>query len=537
MSRSVAARELSPGRSERVERTISAPTWQNGLVVAAFLLLWVQVINHLRAEWTVNPQYGYGWSVPFLALFLFYRRWHVRPAPAPARWKFGTTIVALAAALPFLPARIISIANPDWRLLSWTLAIAVVVISLVGLNLAGGPRWVRYFGFPILFVLIAIPWPAHFEQTIVQGLMRADAAIVVQLLNAVGTIAIQRGNVIELSTGLVGIADACTGIRSLQSTLMISLFLGEYYRMSAPRRVILIAAASLLAFVCNLVRTLVLCLVASASGVDAIRQWHDSAGLTILLVCITGLWLLSLRMSKDVSPPVPAPAAPSGGALSGLWPIAAALLLWIGLTEICAAGWYRAQRANSPQTSSWSVSWPADQKAYAPAKIPEAAQELLLYNEGGGANWTGADGHPWMMYYFRWLPGRTAAHFVKFHRPDVCLPATGMTMTRDNGIRFVTVNGVHLPIRSYRFENGSTPLHISYCYWDARSSYSSESAANEEDWTVRGRLRAAWGGRRETGAQMLEVVVWDYDNDADAVSALQRQLEEIVHPVDGERVN
>ena len=58
-----------------------------------------------------------------------------------------------------------------------------------------------------------------------------------------------------------------------------------------------------------------------------------------------------------------------------------------------------------------------------------------------------------------------------------------------------------------------------------------------EDWTVRGRLRAAWGRRRETGAQMLEVVVWDYNNDADAMAALQHQLEEIVHPVGGDRLS
>ena len=132
------------------------------------------------------------------------------------------------------------------------------------------------------------------------------------------------------------------------------------------------------------------------------------------------------------------------------------------------------------------------------------------------------------MYYFRWLPGRTAARFVKIHRPDICLPASGMTMTRDNGIRLLTVGSIAMPIRSYRFENNGVPLHIFYCYWDARSSYESEAAANEEDWTVRGRLRAAWRGRREAGAQMLEVVVWNYDNDADATAALQRQLEEIV---------
>ena len=132
------------------------------------------------------------------------------------------------------------------------------------------------------------------------------------------------------------------------------------------------------------------------------------------------------------------------------------------------------------------------------------------------------------MYFFRWLPGRTAALFVKTHRPDVCLPASGMTLVSDNGIQLLDVNGVKLPVRSYRFDSRGIPLHVFYCYWDARSSYESTKAANEEDWTAQGRIRAALRGRREIGAQMLELVVWGYENDAEARAALQHQLGQIV---------
>src|SRR5258706_13641407 len=36
--------------------------------------LWFTLINHLRVEWTVNPQYRYGWAVPALCLYLIWRR-------------------------------------------------------------------------------------------------------------------------------------------------------------------------------------------------------------------------------------------------------------------------------------------------------------------------------------------------------------------------------------------------------------------------------------------------------------------------------
>ena len=36
--------------------------------------LWFVLINHLRIKWEVNPQYSYGWAVPFLCAYLIYLR-------------------------------------------------------------------------------------------------------------------------------------------------------------------------------------------------------------------------------------------------------------------------------------------------------------------------------------------------------------------------------------------------------------------------------------------------------------------------------
>ena len=133
-----------------------------------------------------------------------------------------------------------------------------------------------------------------------------------------------------------------------------------------------------------------------------------------------------------------------------------------------------------------------------------------------------------MMYSFRWLPGRTAALFVKNHRPDICLPASGLTMEQQSGVHLMNVNGVKLPIRSYRFDDNGRPLHVFYCYWDGRSSYVNDAAAASEDWTAAGRLRAAWQGKRELGTRMLELAVWGYEDDAAARAALERELDKIV---------
>src|SRR2546421_4950615 len=95
------------------------------IALAAFGLLWFELINQLKPEWWLNPQYNYGLIVPLLALYLFWKRWRVRPTPAPpAATAFPIPLILLCAALAF-PIRFLAEANPDWRLLSWLFALVV----------------------------------------------------------------------------------------------------------------------------------------------------------------------------------------------------------------------------------------------------------------------------------------------------------------------------------------------------------------------------------------------------------------------------
>ena len=503
-------------------------SWPFAIAIVCFGLLWLETIRHLNGEWSFNPQYAYGWSVPFLALYLFWKRWATRPAPAPPGQRMFAIALLFFCALIFLPARFLSEANPDWRLLSWAFSLTAVIISATCIFLAGGRPWLRHFAFPIVFFLVAVPWPTHFEQFVVQNLMHVVTAINVSFLNIVGIPAVQEGNVIEVGSGLIGIEEACSGVRSMQATLMVSLFLGELYSFNVLARMILVLAGGVLAFFCNLVRTAMLVWVGAHKGIKAIEAWHDPAGLTILLVCLFGLWALSLMLQRR---PVFRPrelqrTEASVAPINYSRPLLVGLALWFILAEATVQTWYRLQR---PATEmKWTVNWPTSETGYKSMPVPTEAQNLLRYNEGGSGEWHGSDGRPWVMYFFRWFPGRTAALFVKIHRPDVCLPASGMTMNRDDGMRLLPVNGLNLPIRSYRFDHRGRPLHVFYCYADGRSSYENAKAAEQEDWTIRGRVRAAWQGRRDVGAQMLEVIVWGYENDHEADEALQRELARII---------
>ena len=110
-------------------------------------LVWLEVVSRLRLEWSINPQYSYGWAVPFLAAYIFWRRWQSAPAASAPRAPFLWSAALVLAASVTVPVRLVVEANPDWRLLSWVLALCAVAASAAAVYLAGGMTWLRHFAF------------------------------------------------------------------------------------------------------------------------------------------------------------------------------------------------------------------------------------------------------------------------------------------------------------------------------------------------------------------------------------------------------
>jgi exosortase len=491
--------------------------------VAVFGLVWIELISRLRFEWSINPQYGYGWTVPFLAAYIFWKRYLHSPAPTQPGYRVLPAFLIFLCALILIPTRLIQEANPDWRLLSWLMASAVAIATASAIYLAGGRSWVRHFAFPLLFFFVAVPWPTGLEQIAIQGLMRADAWINVEILNAIGIPAVQMGNVIEIGSGYVGIDEACTGIRSLQATFMVALFLGEFYQLSVARRAGLVLVGAVMAFLCNIVRTFLLVRAGVKGGAEGIKSWHDPAGYTILTICLLGLWAFCLCLQRRHSVE-PKPLPPSAG-----WRIPRFVLgLLLGglvVAEASTQAWYRSQGTASARLQPWTIGWPNDSNNWKTVPIAESAQDLLRYNEGGGGTWTAQDGHKWNMFFFRWFPGRTAGLFVRNHRPDICLPATGMKQRGSMESKLLTVNDVSLPVRAYVFDDNGRSLHVFYCYWDGTES---EGGSDHEDWTPLGRLDAVRKAKRDVGSQMLEIIGWGYDDNQKAEQAAIAELSRII---------
>ncbi len=599
-----------------VFQRFSVSGFRSALWLAPLAWLWGVLLNDLRVEWTVNPQYSYGWAVPFLCLFLLARNARSRlpapgsPLPAPLFPLFCWLL-----ALLYLPARLIQEANPGWRLISWALALEVVGLTLGWLWLFqqaaarnpqpatsnGGasvpasrvpalrsplsaPRfqvsglkfpwpvksafslhWAD-FVFPLGFFLVAVPWPTGLENFLIQGLTRLDVQATCELAGWCGIPTVPHGNVIEVATGQVGIDEACSGIRSFQATLMISLFLGEFYRLSGFRRWALCFVGFALAVLLNLVRQTVLVWVAASQGVPAIAQWHDPTGVIILLGCFCGLWGAGVWLARGArggagvvgqvfqpavgrNPEAPKPRSTETPPPSALQPpvswaregeatspgrpsafrlphSALALTAWLVLVELGVEGWYRWHEARLPAPVTWQVAWPVAEGTFKDLAFAPVTREILRYDTGRNAVWQEA-GLNWQVTFLQWNPGRAAVRLAQNHTPEICLAAAGHQLSGGDALVELPVHGLKLPFRFYQLTDTASPVFVAYCLWEDRAATRDFST---RILTRAGRLAPVLAGERNAGQRSLELAVSGVANETAARAAVQQLLEQILVP-------
>lgn len=521
--------------------------WDLGLFVAALALAAWAVGRQFAVEWESNPQYSYGWTVPFLGALLLVKRWRERPLPQPSvvgsPGRRVAWAVLAAAALLWAPSRLVQEANPDWRPWGWLMALEMLALAWAGLGLLGGGRWVRWFMFPLAFLLVAAPWPERMENACIQGLMHGVATVAVEFLDLLGIPAVQRGNLIEVGHGLIGVEEACSGIRSLQATLMAGLFLGEFYRLTGwLRRAALLLTGAALALATNLARTLFLVFIDVREGSEAFARWHDRAGLATLCGCLLGLWLMALWLAPRDQPAAEVSPVLPGRFLTPSLPLAAVgcLAAWMVGTELWTEGWYRWRgEMSSGPAVTWTAHPPAAAASLRSVEVPETSRALLRYTEGHAEAWLGQPSEGagtlgvnerWTLFFARWAPGRGAAASAKMHTPRICLTAAGKTLLADLGAQPITVaNGLVLPLHAYRFDAGAgRELHVFHILWEDRPAamrQTGDVAADEPDGLgAAGRLRAAWAGRRNLGQRVLEISILGPDDPAVALARITQEL-------------
>jgi len=497
------------------------------------LFIWGCAIYYFGQLWQAFPDYHFGWIMPVLGLALFWERWQNRPAPEPPPPTALARMAFILSALTFSMGTWLLEVMPSWRFAGWLLALSLTSLTLLDLYESGGRAWLKHLAFPVCFFLVAIPWPTRLEIPLITQLSQLNALLSAGLANLIGIPCLRQGTVIETGAGTVGVDTACSGIRSLQATLMVALFLGELFRYPKWRRGLLVLGGAGLTLLGNVLRTSYLIRICDAQGTAGVQQHHDEAGLTVLGITLAGLLLLTwgLRPKPVNSPPLKRAEIPSApGYPWGLW---LGLTAWVLLSQSGMEYWFRSSETTVRQTPHWIFSPPRERAGYGEKDIPAATREMLKYDEGINAIWPDESGRPWELFYVRWLPASNryraaeATAQARGHAPDICLQNAGMILQTNYGAKILARDDVELRTTVERFDDHGRCFHVLAAYWEPQSQAC--YPGNSENPSTRLGFKLAWHAIRQHDRGRLEkrvikIGVWDMPDDPTAILALEKCL-------------
>src|SRR5947209_1473624 len=231
---------LAGGIPSAKTRTVSwvSIAWFTALLVAAYF----PILKFLVHQWSVDENVGHGFFVPLVAAYVAWKRREEMRALEfkPAWWGVGVMLWGAAQGyFGMLGAELF-------------LQRTAVLISLLGVLLVlGGTPLVRVLAFPLLLLPFMIPIPSVIYNQITFPLQMFASRVAEFVLGVFGIPVLRDGNVLELASQKLSVAEACSGIRSLLSLTFLSLVFSYFFDKKVWMRAALLIGVIPIAILAN----------------------------------------------------------------------------------------------------------------------------------------------------------------------------------------------------------------------------------------------------------------------------------------------
>jgi exosortase len=279
----VVQNEASP-TSARSTLSLRALGWQLGLIGLLTLWLYRSILYHLVGQWWQDPNFSHGFFVPLFSAFVVWQeRDRLRRLPLRPSWS-GLPILFLA-----LCVLVVGQMGAELFLsrISPLIALAGLIVLFLGWN------FFKATLFPWAFLLLMIPIPAIMFSQITFPLQLLASRVASETLPLFGVPILREGNVINLPSMALEVAEACSGIRSLMSLVTLAIIYGYLMEKRLWIRYLLAVASVPIAVVANSARIIGTGLLVQYWDPDkAEGYFHASWGWIIFVVSLVLLYAL-----------------------------------------------------------------------------------------------------------------------------------------------------------------------------------------------------------------------------------------------------
>lgn len=227
---------------------------------AACVVVYRDIVPALVHDWWTDGNYSHGFAiVPLAGFFALQRRDELSGA---MRRPSAAGILLVLAAMVMLAAGVLG-AELFLSRVSLIVLVAGAILFLYG------AEHLRLLAGSLAFLLLMVPIPTILFNQIAFPLQLLASRSAEFALSIAGVPALREGNVILLPHTALEIVDACSGLRSLVSLLVLAIVYGYFMHRSPMARLALALAVVPIAIVANAVRI-------AGTGIAAAR-WGTGA--------------------------------------------------------------------------------------------------------------------------------------------------------------------------------------------------------------------------------------------------------------------
>jgi exosortase len=277
--------ELAPFK----RKSLDASVWVKAIILGGLVaFLYYRILANLAMDWWTDPNFSHGFLIPFFSGFVVWQKRKrlggVHPSPS---W-FG--LVVIAGSLAMLVVGVLG-AELFLSRSSFVFLLAGLVIYFYG--------WghFRILLFPWAFLFFMIPIPAIIFNQIAFPLQFLAAKMASSLLSTIGVPVLRDGNIIQLPTMTLEVAEACSGIRSLMSLGALAVIFGYFVETRNLPRVILALSSIPIAVAANGMRIMGTGLLGNYWDPDKAQGFfHEFEGWVIFVSSLVMLFALQAVM-------------------------------------------------------------------------------------------------------------------------------------------------------------------------------------------------------------------------------------------------
>lgn len=259
----------------------------------ALVLLFQDTFAYLYSVWH-REEYSHGFLIPLVSGYLLWQRRHLfAHATFGSSWA-GVAIAAVGLAVYFIGA-VASITTVD------TYALVIVVLGSA-LALMGWQAF-RIALVPLALLFLMNPIPNFFYYNLSAELQLISSELGVTLMRLCGVSVFLEGNVIDLGSYQLQVAEACSGLRYLFPLMTLGVIMAYLFRGPGWMRWLLFLSTVPITVLMNSFRIGVIGVLVDRYGIaQAQGALHLVEGWGVFMVCLVVLvgeaWVL-LRLGGD----------------------------------------------------------------------------------------------------------------------------------------------------------------------------------------------------------------------------------------------